>query len=428
MMCTTVKSPTTTNSSALQSAPQNEARDKSDSGDGEDFASLLSGSWFTLQEAAKPLNKNTEAPIDPQNSLFDATNAATTAGANQNLPLSSLTDMMVNQTSLPKETGEASLAAIQATAGENAPNIQVNQTELTNSTPANSIISTTQDESATVINQLRTDAQMAQTKADTSEKIFSKQLAETTDAAKQEIQTLKTLHSEAAQRDSATVASLLAEATRQVRPQFNAAALKPLLTERTLAALEPEKNPTETDSIEPANLNNAAFPDGTMPTALRHAMAGGGNSSNEAISNVAKEVVSQVAAPVMDFFEKMGNHESRTLNLRLHPDSLGQVDVQLTRDGKGGLSAHLTTDHDTARRALHEGINHLRETLEQAGVHVTRLDVSVGHGSSSFNSNQRGTTSESSPTSYLPATTSTTEVTPTHTAADPEDRVISLRA
>ncbi|HVG37796.1 MAG TPA: flagellar hook-length control protein FliK [Pyrinomonadaceae bacterium] len=391
------------------SAPADENEDKTESS-GEDFAALLAGSWFTLQEN-KPLNRNADAGTAEASSLSidgalspplntELVAAQNLAPANVNLQAGEAVD-------------ETMLAALQTTE-QNTQTIPSAEGLNAASLPAGA-------ESIAALNQTRVEAQNAQIQAQAAEKNFALQLAENVEAAQRDTQTVKSLHAEAAQRDSATLASLLAAATREHRPAVNATLLKPLMADRTPLTAERDQGPIESPLAEQT-------PAATILdySTLRRAASGAATE----ISAAAREVVGQVAEPVVNLFERLGERESRTLNLRLRPESLGQVDVRLTREAGGNLSAHLVADHDAARRALHEGINHLRETLEQAGINVTRLEVSVGgNGQFGQTGNQSSRTFEALPAppgSPLVATGANTTIT--HAAPDAEDRAVSLRA
>lgn len=71
-------------------------------------------------------------------------------------------------------------------------------------------------------------------------------------------------------------------------------------------------------------------------------------------------------------------HKGGVVTLRLSPDELGQVRVELrVEDGK--VSAVLDAQDERARGALHAGIDTLRKSLEASGLTITHLEV-VGFG------------------------------------------------
>ncbi|MGK2937804.1 MAG: flagellar hook-length control protein FliK, partial [Solirubrobacteraceae bacterium] len=63
-------------------------------------------------------------------------------------------------------------------------------------------------------------------------------------------------------------------------------------------------------------------------------------------------------------------------NLELYPAELGKVQVRL-RSGSGGLSATMTVDRPEALQALQAAADQLRQSLEDQGVEIVRLDIGL---------------------------------------------------
>lgn len=63
-------------------------------------------------------------------------------------------------------------------------------------------------------------------------------------------------------------------------------------------------------------------------------------------------------------------------NLELYPAELGKVQVRL-RSGSGGLSATMTVDRPDALQALQAAADQLRQSLEDQGVEIVRLDIGL---------------------------------------------------
>jgi flagellar hook-length control protein FliK len=140
-------------------------------------------------------------------------------------------------------------------------------------------------------------------------------------------------------------------------------------------------------------------------------------------------VAGQIANPLVGEAGRLARHEARTLHLSLRPEQLGQVEVKITRDAEGRLSAQLAAEHETARQALAEGIGHLRAALERAGLVIDRLEVSLG---SNPSLNSGGQASEHHRPQSAQRTVpdfSSSVATITDGAPDAqEERLLSLRA
>jgi flagellar hook-length control protein FliK len=68
--------------------------------------------------------------------------------------------------------------------------------------------------------------------------------------------------------------------------------------------------------------------------------------------------------------------EGGTINLRLHPQHLGSVNVQVRLDGRA-LSARLSTETTAARDAIMQDLPALRQRLADQGFDVTKFQVDV---------------------------------------------------
>ncbi|MEJ7708488.1 MAG: flagellar hook-length control protein FliK [Pyrinomonadaceae bacterium] len=151
---------------------------------------------------------------------------------------------------------------------------------------------------------------------------------------------------EAASRESVSVASILAENSRLIKSALTASSLKPSFEE--VSAL----HKLEADQASPLELTEAAAlaAKTSLAETQLHASLRDGLNIDDA-SEVASSVARQIAEPLIEVFEKLSRRESGTLRLQLHPDDLGRVDVQITRDATGRLSAQLSAEHEAARRA-----------------------------------------------------------------------------
>lgn len=81
--------------------------------------------------------------------------------------------------------------------------------------------------------------------------------------------------------------------------------------------------------------------------------------------------------------------ETQILKMRLHPAELGTVEIHLEKNANGQLQAHLSTESETARTALHENIDQLRNTLEKAGWQVSAVEVTTSTASTNQFSGSR---------------------------------------
>lgn len=139
------------------------------------------------------------------------------------------------------------------------------------------------------------------------------------------------------------------------------------LPRHPLAATNEDGNPAET-----AKQADAAT--GVLTTG--HAVNAG--RSPEAMADPgAAAIARQIISPMLELARDLAKRETRTLRLQLRPEKFGQINLQITRGGDGRLSAQLAANLTGTQQALADGINHLRDTLEQSGLAIDRLEVNL---------------------------------------------------
>jgi flagellar hook-length control protein FliK len=180
---------------------------------------------------------------------------------------------------------------------------------------------------------------------------------------------------EAIRREANLVASYLAQSTRDSREN----SLESIKTQ--VSGSGPEGKSNETGS-EPTSADSKSQVDLTSPTFA--------TSLKRQIADRAAEVVGpQVTREIIELADATPQRQTRSVRLRLRPEELGQVEVQLTRDAAGKVSAQMVVERESSRAALAQSLPQLRETLERAGLTVDRLQVSSE--TSSFAGNARDT-------------------------------------
>lgn len=242
------------------------------------------------------------------------------------------------------------------------------------------------------------------------------------------------VYREAVNRSAAAIAgssALLIEAESRTRVPLTVSSIKPLLAEQMAGDLSNGEELPPTDAASSEVLPAGAFASSALQFATAaNPLSGAGN---------AGEVVGQTVSSLLTAAETVAPRETRTLSFSLHPENLGQIEVQITRDAAGRVSAHLATEHDFARYALTDGISQLRETMERAGLSVDRLDVratsldlnasSTAHANHNRESGQPGTSADPTARSLsaLPEGAPTDDTAAaTRTAHD--QRLLNLRA
>ncbi|MEP6901840.1 MAG: flagellar hook-length control protein FliK [Actinomycetota bacterium] len=71
-------------------------------------------------------------------------------------------------------------------------------------------------------------------------------------------------------------------------------------------------------------------------------------------------------------------NEKQTLKMRLHPAELGTVEIILERNSSGTLNACFQTETEGARQALTKNLDQLRDSLQNAGWQIGRMEITNG--------------------------------------------------
>jgi flagellar hook-length control protein FliK len=147
--------------------------------------------------------------------------------------------------------------------------------------------------------------------------------------------------------------------------------------------------------------------------------------SNGHATSIQAQTISEIIAQA----ETLSEGQMRSFRLRLKPPELGQIDIQVTRDVHGRISAHISAESETARGTLLRSLDQLRETLLRAGLSVDKLQINADPGLFAGNrgSDDTGSNTRGSPSVVANLTTATDTESGTQTPAVTE-RLLSLRA
>lgn len=88
------------------------------------------------------------------------------------------------------------------------------------------------------------------------------------------------------------------------------------------------------------------------------------------VSNIIRQIVS---------FSKVNvTAETATMEMQLNPEHLGKLYMEVTAK-EGSVSAHIMAQNEVVREALESQITDLKQSLNQAGVRVDAVEVTVGN-------------------------------------------------
>ena len=103
---------------------------------------------------------------------------------------------------------------------------------------------------------------------------------------------------------------------------------------------------------------------------------------NEAPEAAAMEYRSlqteQIMNQIVEYMKINLKADTQTMELQLHPASLGTVNVQLMAK-EGGLTAHFTTQNEAVRAVIETQLIQLKNQFEEQGIKVDAVEVTVAN-------------------------------------------------
>lgn len=150
-----------------------------------------------------------------------------------------------------------------------------------------------------------------------------------------------------------------------------------------------QKNPTEgTDKVQPQKTEHDAHgqENGSKDFGGQQGMAqtidnsvNGAEEAAQTAASYASESTESILRQLADVVKIIKNENLTEMELQLHPASLGTVNVSLVTKG-GAVTAEFTTQNEAVRAAIESQVSQLIANLEEQGVKVEAVEVSVaGH-------------------------------------------------
>ena len=100
------------------------------------------------------------------------------------------------------------------------------------------------------------------------------------------------------------------------------------------------------------------------------------SASQTASSSANAEQTQSIFDQIADYMKVQMKPETTTLDIRLHPENLGTVNVHLS-EKQGTLTAEFTTQNEAVKTAVENQLVQLKEQFEQQGIKVDAVEVSV---------------------------------------------------
>lgn len=101
------------------------------------------------------------------------------------------------------------------------------------------------------------------------------------------------------------------------------------------------------------------------------------NASKE-IETFSTKDAEQIMDQITESIKVSINTENTEINMKLHPESLGNVNIKVTANGEGTLTAQITAQNESVKAVIESQAMVLKENLEAKGITVEAIEVMVG--------------------------------------------------
>ncbi len=178
--------------------------------------------------------------------------------------------------------------------------------------------------------------------------------------------------------------------------------------DRSMDQMFPARSQELTGVVESAADDLATF--GSVSSSREAAGAGVDNLSMKTSSGL-EVAESRILDQVLDRFSLHQRLESGTVSLKLHPEELGELKLQIHIE-RDNIKAHIVTENPQVQEILERQIPKLREALAQHGYHLDNMEVTVAAEDNGFHFFQDNSTSPEEQYQSRPGSTTTATFEP----------------
>ena len=105
------------------------------------------------------------------------------------------------------------------------------------------------------------------------------------------------------------------------------------------------------------------------------------------------QMIREIADQMMEQIKVSVTSETTSLEIVLTPEELGRVNLTVTSEQDGSLKASFVAENELTKEAIERNIIQFKETLQEQGLKVDTIEVTVGNFSFDKN-NQTGDSSQ----------------------------------
>jgi flagellar hook-length control protein FliK len=100
----------------------------------------------------------------------------------------------------------------------------------------------------------------------------------------------------------------------------------------------------------------------------------------ENVQSYVREDAAKIMEQITEFIKINVREEATTMELQLHPASLGTVNVMIEQAKQGNMIAKFITQNEDVRAIIESQLQQLQEKFNEQGVKVTEVQVTVNAG------------------------------------------------
>lgn len=152
-----------------------------------------------------------------------------------------------------------------------------------------------------------------------------------------------------------------------------------------------EENPAAKDFKDERNADTSADADRFAEQFIQNLQKAAGEIGEVSGQTEISEMIREIADQILEKVKVSVTAETTSLEIVLTPEELGKVNLTVTADQDGTMKAKFVTENELAKEAIERNLVQFKETLQEQGLKVDTIEVTVG----SFEFDKNGQANES---------------------------------
>ena len=126
-----------------------------------------------------------------------------------------------------------------------------------------------------------------------------------------------------------------------------------------------------------SNLNQQSHADGTAGVQVNNQQQPVNAAAAEAVPEFARQLDTEnIIRQIVEYTKVSISNTQTTMEMQLNPENLGKIYLEVTAK-QGNVSAHIIAQNEFVKEALETQMAELKQNLNQAGVKVDAIEVTI---------------------------------------------------